>query len=339
MTVDNKYPCPDCGTLDTGTAGHFDGCAKNSPAPPRECPDCGKRVGVGIDDCMTPGSEFCVRRVLANVRAAIAASEDARRKAEAERDAFKVERDHLRCAGCEVCHCGAMMDGHSAYDNHAATPMCDGDHDRPRQELDTARAELAAARAELDAVRRERDEYRAYGEHHARKANEVRQAHEATKQREETWHSRYEAQRAAHEASEAGAARAEAALATVRTDIAAMINAEADGWEHLPHVESALRDVAVKVAALAAAPRAGETTCGATTRGADGGCKLAIGHDGEHETASGYRWVRLVAAPPPSTTKRECTCVGYCRGAEGLAPGWLCVMSKAPPSTTGGDEP
>lgn len=33
---------------------------------------------------------------------------------------------------------------------------------------------------------------------------------------------------------------------------------------------------------------------------------------------------------PPHT--RECTCVGSCKGAEGLAPGWICVMSKKAPN-------
>ncbi len=29
---------------------------------------------------------------------------------------------------------------------------------------------------------------------------------------------------------------------------------------------------------------------------------------------------------------RECTCVGSCKGASGLAPGWSCVMSKKSPT-------
>lgn len=32
--------------------------------------------------------------------------------------------------------------------------------------------------------------------------------------------------------------------------------------------------------------------------------------------------------PPPEPALRECTCVGECRGADGLAPGWVCALKR-----------
>jgi hypothetical protein len=84
--IDNKspeypeYPCADCGTLDTGRAGHFDGCAKNCPAPPRETEDDGNNAEAVRHELRR------VERWLRQVQDQLAQSEDARRKAEAERD-------------------------------------------------------------------------------------------------------------------------------------------------------------------------------------------------------------------------------------------------------------
>jgi hypothetical protein len=102
MTVDNKYPCPDCGTLDTGRAGHFDECAKNTPAPPREttdarCPrcdrECGRVLAWRMDRFPTQGEVRDCEAHTVDWRARALASEDARRKAEELKDSYKAERD------------------------------------------------------------------------------------------------------------------------------------------------------------------------------------------------------------------------------------------------------
>ena len=55
----------------------------------------------------------------------------------------------------------------------------------------------------------------------------------------------------------------------------------------------------------------------------------------------------LLAVPPPppvgsptTDTRQDCTCLGTCRGAEGLGPRWKCALEKSTPvAPAGASEP
>jgi len=49
------------------------------------------------------------------------------------------------------------------------------------------------------------------------------------------------------------------------------------------------------------------------------------GVDIPHHVGAGI--LALLSAPTGSASKRECTCLGTCKGAEGLGEGWVCAVS------------
>ena len=78
------------------------------------------------------------------------------------------------------------------------------------------------------------------------------------------------------------------------------------------------------------------------------GLRRAYSHDGidvamremgkiRIEALEGFRDT-LLPASPQAETKRDCTCLGSCRGAEGLSPRYRCVLASPQAETTKGDE-
>lgn len=43
--------------------------------------------------------------------------------------------------------------------------------------------------------------------------------------------------------------------------------------------------------------------------------------------------VTVTAVPAERPAARECTCVAYCKGPDGLAPGWVCGLGRKAPAT------
>jgi hypothetical protein len=302
--IDNKspeypeYPCADCGTLDTGRAGHFDGCAKKSPAPPRETTGKNFRIldgaamppDVDISDTQwalveydgdqmvrivgvdggEPEDQTLVRdwnwvAVEMNALARqLRASEDARRKAEELKDSYKAERDEYA---------------------KSATAL---------------RAQLATVTAERDAL---------HGKLLVANAG---------------WDSSQNSLVLAQTAR----ARAEAALATVTTALTkhAVIQVSGVNGDHewcqvcnrystswRPAREEPRRVTHAADCALAAAPRAGETSeetptlAEAWNDGAEYVLENIVQHDmSTREVDAVYRAnpyaAQFTAAPPPSTT-------------------------------------